>query len=184
MKASFIVIFLFVIFFTSCSKSPNEDFAVGRNEQENIQKEKQQKVENSLTEANKIVSAKERERIKSYAERRNITLEEYSGVYFFENRKGNCETIKDNNIVSVRYKCEYLNGEIVEFEGKENTKTFKVSADTDVVFGMKIGVKKLSKGSKAVVIVPDNLAFWLNEQGEKIKASATLVYDLEIIDVK
>lgn len=184
MKSKFIAIIVFFVLLSSCSKSPNEDFAVGRNEQENLQKEKQHKIENSLTEANKIVSAKERDRINSYAERRNVSLEEYSGVYFYENKVGNGVSIVDDNIVTVKYKCEYLNGKIVEFEEKENTKIFKVGADTDVVFGLKVAVKKLSKGSKAIVIIPDNLAFWLNDQGEKIKASATLVYDLEIIDVK
>lgn len=166
----------------SCSKAPNEDFAVGRNEQENLQKERQQKLENSLTEANKIISAKEEQRILAYAERRGLKLNKHSGIYYEETKKGNGVIIDENKFVKISYNAYYLNGNKVE--DSQQVKTFKVGGDTDIVFGLRIAVKQLSKGSKACVIVPDNMAFWLDENGEKQEADATLVYDIEIIDVE
>jgi FKBP-type peptidyl-prolyl cis-trans isomerase len=42
----------------------------------------------------------------------------------------------------------------------------------------------LKKGDRAKIIIPSHLAFGLVGDGNKIPAMATLVYDLELIELK
>ena len=186
MKKSHLLFALSVALITvSCSKSYNEDYAVGRNEAENEAKQRQQNIENALTGANKIISAKEQQRISAYIQRRGLSMTEYSGVFLQQTKKGNGKEITNDNTVTLKVKCQYLNEEVPDFFTKEKEQiTFKVDGDTEVSFGLKTAVKKLSQGSKAIVIVPDNLAFWLDENGEKQEASATLVYEIEVLKVE
>ena len=95
------------------------------------------------------------------------------------------------------YKSYYINGSCADdfnkvetdtqqttFSNKQkkdsNTLTFNVSGDTRVVYGLIYAVKHLTEGSAARVIVPDNLAFYLDDNGEKVKANATLIYEIKV----
>ncbi len=189
-----------VLLFYSCSKNTgNEDYAVGRNPMQNVADEYNKKIDNSITSANKIISDKEKQRIQSFIQRRGWDMQEISGIYLQEVKKGTGLRITDKDIVTLTYKSCYINGDDAEdfhqteplntdnrtFKNnkqtkKTNTLTFNVGGDTKVVYGLLYAVRNLSLNSVARVIVPDNLAFYLDENGEKVKASATLIYEIRI----
>ena len=124
-------------------------------------------------------------------------MQEVSGIYVEEVNKGIGDKINENNIVTIEYKSYYINGSSADefnkiesetqqktFDNKKkkesNILTFNVAGDTRVVYGLIYAVKQLRKGSTARVIVPDNLAFYLDDNGEKIKANATLIYEIKV----
>ncbi len=192
--------FLLLVFFASCCFSVNEDYAVGENPVENSIKAKQAQMSNSLASANKIISDREKQRIEAFIDRRGWQTEEISGVYIQTIRQGK-KKIPANALVTIKYKSYYLNGESAEdFNRNENEKsvgfsnntpqkshnqkTFSLQGDTYVVYGLIYAIRNLNQGAYARVIVPDNLAFYMNDNGEKIKVNATLVYEVEILNVR
>ncbi len=54
---------------------------------------------------------------------------------------------------------------------------------SEVESGLHHGVKHLSVGDKAKFILPSHLAFGTYGDGEKIPSKATLLYDLELIEI-
>lgn len=67
---------------------------------------------------------------------------------------------------------------------KDNQISFLVKGDTGVPFGLLSIMKKLKLTSKARVIVPSSLAFTLDEDGGKISENNTLIYILEVVNIK
>lgn len=194
-----IVLIFSLIMLNSCSSGTNEDYAVGKNPKENAVKAKQNQVKTSLANANKIISDREKQRIDSFINRRGWQMKEVAGVYLQVTEEGSGE-ITDKNHITIEYKSYYLNGQSAdEFNQNEqekikkfsndkkqitNQKTFSLQGDTYVVYGLAYALLHLKNHSLARIIVPDNLAFYMNDSGEKIKANATLVYELKILAIR
>lgn len=186
----------------SCTSTPNEDYAKGADPAEIQTEQRQERIDNSLAQANKIISEKEEQRIASFIDRMGWKPEKVSGVYIEKTLEGSGKEIDEQNTVTIEYRSYYLTGESAEDfcpkdgesnktkkafgnkESKKNEKSFKVSSDTGVIYGLQTAVKHLKTGSKARVIVPDNLAFYIDENGEKIKANATLVFEIVVKKIK
>ncbi len=195
---SIIILFSFAMLL-SCSSGTNEDYAVGKNPVENALKTKQNQINTSLANANKIISDREKQRIESFINRRGWQMKEIAGIYLQVIEEGRGE-ITNKNIVTIEYKSYYLNGQSAdEFNQNEkektqkfsndtvlqnNRKTFSLQGDTYVVYGLTFAMPHLKNHSSARVIVPDNLAFYMDDNGEKIKANATLVYELKVLDIR
>lgn len=179
----YLFIILSSLLLVSCTKQYNEDFAVGQNEQLNKSIEQEKQIEKSLTQANKIISLKEKENISSYIERRKWNMQEKNGIYYQITKQGVGENITDSNIVSLRYDCYLLNGQRYG-QTKTQQQTFNAKADTQVPFGLLMAVKNLRNKSQARIIIPSNLAFSTSEDGEKLKQNNTLVYIVEVTNVE
>ncbi len=182
MKKNLLIILFFALF-NSCTKQYNEDFAVGQDEQLNQSIEQEKHIEKSLTQANKIISLKEKENISSYIQRRNWDMQEKNGIYFQITKQGEGENINDNDIVSIKYDCFLLNGQRYGQKKTEN-QTFNAKTDTQIPFGLLMAVKNLKNKSQSRIIIPSNLAFVISDQGEKINQNNTLVYIVEIIKIE
>lgn len=193
-------IFLFsIVMLLSCSSGTNEDYAVGKNPLENALKDKQNQINTSLANANKIISDREKQRIESFINRRGWQMKEVAGIYLQVIEEGRGE-ITNRNIVTIEYNSYYLNGQSAdEFNqnkkektqkfsndtvSQNNRKTFSLQGDTYVVYGLTFAMPHLKNHSSARIIVPDNLAFYMDDNGEKIKANATLVYELKVLDIR
>ncbi len=166
-----------------CSKTYNEDFAVGQNQQESLAKEQYKNIEKSFTKANEIINLKEKENILSYIERRGWNMEEKHGVYIQVTKQGDGKIITDSSIVSISYDCYLLNGQRYGYPDTQQD-TFNVQGDTNIPFGLFSAVKNLKKNSQARIIIPSNLSFIISDDGEKVSSDNTLIYVIEIKDVK
>jgi FKBP-type peptidyl-prolyl cis-trans isomerase len=183
MKRLTYILILFMFF--SCTKKYNEDFAVGQNEQVNKEQAKDKKIDSCLTEANRIITQKEEQRIESYVKRRNWQIENHSGVYVQIIKRGQGKRIiEDNSTVSIEYEKELLSGETETSSKNKGKKEFKEKGDVNIEEGLLIGIKGMQKGCQARVIIPSNLAFVINDDGEKIEANNTIIYTIKIIDIK
>ncbi len=200
-KFLFLLSIVILSLFSACSRQgETEEYAKGRNPYQSAIDEKNKQMDKSFTSANKIISDKEKQRIQSFISRRSWNMQEVSGVYVEEVRKGVGQKIDENNTVTIEYNSYYINGSSADDfnkveeetqqktfnnkkQSKDNILTFNVAGDTRVVYGLIYAVKQLSKGSTARIIVPDNLAFYLDDNGEKIKANATLIYEIKVNEV-
>lgn len=185
-KGIYILCFSLPFILSGCGKSYNNHYAnVLREQRERpIEKSKEDKVDDALLKTNQIINEKELQQIKGYVERRKWDMKILkNGVLIQEMIKGKGENINDSSIVTLNYSIELLNGQKVFSSDIDGKKTFKVSDIKDVV-GLVYVLKDLKKGSKARAIIPSFLAYGLKGDGDRIPKRASLVYNIEVKEIK
>ena len=123
--------------------------------------------------------------IKKFVEDNKITVKPNSmGLYIIETQVGTGMKIDSGSQVKMNYKVSLL-------DGKELFSTFERPEAVKFEYGKKIdtpgfeyAVSTLRKGSKARFIVPSTLAFGRRGSGNIVGPYTTLVYDVDIVDVK
>jgi FKBP-type peptidyl-prolyl cis-trans isomerase len=121
--------------------------------------------------------------IEKYIAEKKITVKpSANGVYYIETSKGKGENIKDGQTVTLKYRGTFLDGE--EFDSSERSGqplTFVVGQH-QVIPGMEEGVMMMKNGGKGTLIIPSAQAY--RDGGGRMKPFATLVFDIEVVDVK
>ncbi|MCX6247453.1 MAG: FKBP-type peptidyl-prolyl cis-trans isomerase [Bacteroidetes bacterium] len=128
---------------------------------------------------------KEETDIKKYVQDSNITVRPNGmGLYIIESHPGAGAKIDSGCQVTMNYKVTLLDGKVLfsTYERPEPV-TFEFGKKIDTP-GFEFAVTTLKKGSKAKFIVPSNLAFGRKGSGSLVAPYQTIVYDVEILDVK
>lgn len=104
-----------------------------------------------------------------------------SGLIFFNVKEGTGESPKGTDTVKVHYK-----GTLVD--GREFDSSFKRGKPVELPLGNVIkcwteGVQKMKPGGKAKLVCPSTIAYGENGAGEMILPGATLLFDIELIEV-
>jgi FKBP-type peptidyl-prolyl cis-trans isomerase len=124
-------------------------------------------------------------KLKKYVADNSITTKPTSlGMYIIETKPGTGVKIDTGCHVRLNYKVSNL-------DGKELFSTYERPEPVKFEFGKKIdtpgfeyGVSTLRNGSKAKFIIPSPLAFGTRGSGSLVPPYTTLIYDVEITDVK
>lgn len=156
-------------------------------------KEEKRKVEERNKMLKVMATQFEEDRLKA------ITLE--SGLQIFKVKEGNGEKPKIGQSVGVNYAGYFLNGdlfdscikEVAEKYGKYDIKrdqagmygptTMRYSPDAQLIAGFKEALQTMKVGDKIRVFIPPHLGYGENNYGP-IPGGSTLVFDLEIADIK
>lgn len=136
-----------------------------------------------LIEANKKATALESSQIDGYIQRRKLdVIETQTGLRYeiYNNEEG--ETIKNGQQAVVNYKVSLLDGTEC-YNTNDTSEIFKVGQD-NVESGLHEGITYLSKGDKAMIIIPSHLAHGLAGDYKKIPVRSTIIYDIELVDIK
>ncbi|HLO92175.1 MAG: FKBP-type peptidyl-prolyl cis-trans isomerase [Chloroflexota bacterium] len=107
-----------------------------------------------------------------------------SGLYFIEIKKGTGQQAATGKTVKVHYTGTLLNG--TKFDSSVDRKQpfeFTIGKG-EVIPGWDEGIAMMKEGGKAKLIVPSRLAYGENGRMPTIPPSATLIFDVELIDVK
>jgi FKBP-type peptidyl-prolyl cis-trans isomerase len=138
----------------------------------------------SLEKVNRYLVNAENKEIDSYIKRHKWNMKSTgSGLRYEIYKKGNGPAIKKGNTVYLNYKEYLINGVLIYTSDKKGPKVFKAGRG-GVESGLEEAVLLLGKGDKAHLILPSHLAFGLNGDGDKVPRRATVIYDIEVIDVK
>jgi len=168
---SFILIFLIIFF--SCNRENDSD------KRPIIKHSKK-----SLEEVNKMLVSKDAEQIKSYVDRRGWSMEQTeSGLWYMVYEEGADSLIKKGDLISFNYEVWLLNGTLCYSSDEFGVKSFVVGSG-GVESGLEEGVLLLKKRSKARFILPPHLAHGLIGDENRIPARASIVYDIEILNVE
>lgn len=100
-----------------------------------------------------------------------------SGLSYKIEKAGEGAKVKEDDRVAVKYTGKLIDG--TEFDSNDSI----VFSPRGVVPGFGEGLKLLSKGSKATLYIPGNLGYGQNGAGDRIAPGATLVFDIEILDI-
>ena len=107
-----------------------------------------------------------------------------SGLRYQVIQKGEGKKAEQGNNVSVHYKGMFADG--TEFDNsykRGNPIEFPVGMG-NVIAGWDEGIQLLHVGDKARFVIPSNLGYGPNGAGGVIPPNATLVFDVELMDVK
>ena len=106
-----------------------------------------------------------------------------TGLYIIETEKGKGEAIKAGQTVSVKYTGKFLDGQVFDSSDRNGGKPFEFHVGKqEVIPGWDEAILQMKKGGKAKLIIPSSLAY--GDGGGRMKPFATLLFDVEIVDVK
>ncbi|MUU77628.1 peptidylprolyl isomerase [Winogradskyella endarachnes] len=107
-----------------------------------------------------------------------------SGLRYKIIQKGDGKKAEKGNTVSVHYKGQLADGTVFDSSYKRNSPLdFQVGVG-QVIPGWDEGICLLNVGDKARLVIPSDLAYGAAGAGGVIPPNATLVFDVELMDVK
>ncbi|NRD20527.1 peptidylprolyl isomerase [Winogradskyella eckloniae] len=129
--------------------------------------------------------AAEREAAKAELDKLAAGFDEtQSGLRYKVIQKGDGKKAEKGNMVSVHYKGQLADGTVFDSSYKRNSPLdFQVGIG-QVIPGWDEGICLLNVGDKARLVIPSDLGYGAAGAGGVIPPNATLVFDVELMDVK
>lgn len=140
------------------------------------------------------MKAEQKQALDTYITENNITATPNDeGLYVIVSKKGNGPKVEVGRRIKVAYTGYLLNGtifdssdkDIAQQNGLESHDALEfVVGQANLIKGWDDGLMGLAQGSKAKLIIPENLAYGAKGAGEMIPPYATLIFDIEILSVQ
>jgi FKBP-type peptidyl-prolyl cis-trans isomerase len=141
-------------------------------------------VSESLIKVNKELVKTEDQQIEDYISRYGWDMKTTgTGLRYMIYKMGTGSKAEEGKQVKLDYTISLLTGEQCYSSETDGYKEFVVGKG-NVESGLEEGILFLKKGDRAKFILPSHLAFGLVGDRNKIPAKATLVYDIELLDLK
>lgn len=135
---------------------------------------------NELTELNRYFVQKDRERIQSFIERKNLSMTESpTGLWYSIAEEGKGSFYKDYDHIKMEYECSLLDGTLC-YSSKESGPKEIILGKSQLEAGLYEGLRLLKPGGRATFILPPFLGYGLVGDGKKIPSRAIIVYDITI----
>lgn len=169
MKTKALIITLFLLVLLSCRQVPEraaDKSGPGKRE---------------MADLNRYFIQKDKERIESYIERRDLKMNvSPSGLWYGIISGGEGELLSDNYRIIMEYKCSLLDGTVCYSSDEDGTEEIIIGR-SDIPAGLTQGLKMLRYGGEAILIIPPYLAFGLKGDGKRIPARSVIVYEIKIL---
>ncbi len=107
-----------------------------------------------------------------------------SGLRYKIIQKGDGVKANNGQTVSVHYEGSLLNGQVFDSSYKRNEPIDFPLGVGQVISGWDEGISLLKVGDKARFIIPSNLAYGSAGAGGVIPPDATLIFDVELMEIK
>lgn len=173
------VLFLFVTFFVFITSCEDEERNVSSKVNVNTKV-----VKDKLVEANKIYVKRESDEIEQYILHRGWDMESTgTGLRYMITKKGSGPVILPEKQVKVNYKISLLDGTVCYTSDSLGSRVFVVGMD-NVESGLHEGIQLLHVGDKAVFVLPSHLAHGLLGDESKIPPRSSVIYDIEVLDMR
>ncbi|MBW6498721.1 MAG: FKBP-type peptidyl-prolyl cis-trans isomerase [Bacteroidales bacterium] len=144
----------------------------------------QQELRKTLEETNKILLESEKQEIKDFIARYGWDMQETgSGLWYQVYQEGSGEKASAGKMALINYTISLLTGDMIYSSDTEGAREFRIGRG-GVELGLEEGILLLKEGDKARFIMPSHLAHGVPGDGVKIPARATIVYEVELIELK
>lgn len=107
-----------------------------------------------------------------------------SGLRYKIIQEGTGKKATKGDGVSVHYKGQLLDGTVFDSSYKRKQPIDFTIGVGQVISGWDEGIQLLKVGDKARLVIPPNLAYGTNGAGGVIPPNATLIFDVELINIK
>jgi len=172
----------FIFFIFGCNSNNNNYLEVNSDKKQNIY----QTIKEPLIKINKNTIRNEEQEINDYISRHHYQNMKISGtgLRYMICKKGNGKiNVKNDAVVKLNYTVGFLNGNACYSSSIDGPLIFQIGK-AQVESGLEEGVKMLKEGDKAIFIIPYLLAYGMIGDGDRIPAGATLVYNVELLEIK
>lgn len=141
-------------------------------------------IKTSLIKVNKELTAKEDRAIDNYILRHEWTMQKTgTGLRYQIYKKGAGTQPRDKDKVVISFVVSLINGVECYNSKNDGMKLFELGK-AQVESGLEEGIKLMHVGDKAKLIIPSHLAFGFMGDDNKIPKRATLIYDVELMEIK
>jgi FKBP-type peptidyl-prolyl cis-trans isomerase len=107
-----------------------------------------------------------------------------TGLRYMIYKHGQGKQALDGMLASIDYQATLLNGDTAYSSRNARPLTFRIGHDAAVPTGIHQGILLLHQGDRAKFILPSHLAFGLTGDRNKVPPKSTLVYDLQLVELK
>ena len=167
-----ILLFFFSVFQYSCKENKTTEKQINPAE-----------YKESLMKVNKKLVKSEDEQIEDYISRYGWEMQKTgTGLRYMIYEHGSGQRAETGKIAKINFSVSLLNGNICYTSETKGPKEFLIGQG-GVESGLEEGILFLKKGDRAKIIIPSHLAFGLVGDADKIPAKATLVYDIELLEL-
>jgi FKBP-type peptidyl-prolyl cis-trans isomerase len=164
-----VVILAFITLFLSCN----------RDQKSSERRAKLSKTE--MADLNRYLVSKERERIESFIDRKNLTMiESPTGLWYMIRNEGEGDYFKDFDRILFGYECSLLDGTLCYSSADMGPKEI-ILGRGELEAGLNQGLKMLKPGGEATFILPPHMAYGFTGDGKKIPARAVIIYNIHIL---
>ena len=174
--ANYIVGFVCLVFVAGgCSRHPQQP-----------KKQEHPKVsqEESLIKANRYLVKTENEEIDNYIARHGWNMKKTpSGLRYMIYQKGSGPLARKGQVAILNYRLMLITGDVLYSSDSTGPLAFEIGHG-GVESGLEEALLLLRKGDKARVIIPSHLGHGLLGDQKKIPPRSTVIYDLEIVNLK
>jgi len=174
LKAHILIISVIsILLFTTCKQAVN-----------NNSNEKQPSSKESLVKVNRYMVKSENEDIENYIRRHQWKMEETgSGLRIMIYEEGSGEPAEKGQIIELDYELTLITGDVV-YSSKENgPMIFKIGYG-GVETGLEEAILLMKMGDKAKLMIPSHLAHGFLGDDNLIPPRSTVIYDIEIVNLK
>ncbi len=173
LKLKNISLFILAALLASCNNNTSTKSKIDKKE-----------LEETLVNVNKKLLKSEDEQITDFITRYGWEMKETgTGLRYKIYVHGSGPLAVKNQIATVGFTVSLLNGKACYSSDTEGLKEFKIGQG-GIESGVEEGILLMKKGDRAKFIIPSHLAFGLIGDSDKIPAKATLVYDIELVELK
>jgi FKBP-type peptidyl-prolyl cis-trans isomerase FkpA len=134
---------------------------------------------NELADLNSYLVQKDRDRIQSFIERKNLSMKETSsGLWYLIENEGKGEFFAENDRVVFEYECYLLDGTVCyssKLKGPREVRLGKSEIETGLIEGLKM----LKPGGEAIFILPPFMAYGIVGDGKAVPPRSVLVYEIK-----
>jgi len=135
-----------------------------------------------MTELNRYLVQKDREIIENYIERKDLVMTESpTGLWYLIKNGGSGDNLKDNDRITLNYRCELLDGTLCYTSDDLGPKQV-IIGKTDIEPGLNEGLRLLKPGGEAMFILPPYLGYGLVGDGKKIPPRTIIVFSVAILN--
>lgn len=123
---------------------------------------------NELADLNSYLVQKDRDRIQSYIERKNLSMKETSsGLWYLIRNEGKGEFFAESDRVVFDYECSLLNGTVCYSSKQKGPREVRLGK-SEIETGLIEGLKMLKPGGEAIFILPPFMAYGIVGDGKAI----------------
>lgn len=176
-SAYLVIIILILIFATGCKDSmTSRDL--------NTDKDSIIDMKETLIEANKQAVKTEDQHIEDFIARRGWNMQTTgTGLRYQFIRRGNGPKAEKGHIAVLNYKTRLITGDVIYSSDETGPKEFVIGKG-GVEAGLEEAVLLMHVGDKINLIIPSHLAWGLTGDNNRVPPKSTLIYELELTDLK
>lgn len=141
-------------------------------------------LDKTFMKVNQTLVKKEEKEINNFIERYGWKMQQTgTGLRYMIYKKGRGVKAEKNKIAKINFDVKLITGDLCYSSKTDGSKELLVGKSGEIS-GLEEGILLLRVGDRARFIVPSHLAYGLLGDENKIPKRATLVYDIELLEIK